>query len=136
MHATGTFAVEAFDPIALDSDEFPQTATPVAVAIMHKRFSGEVSGMAATLFNYALDSEGEKGGYVAMEAFRGSLHERSGAFNFMHSATTSGSDRADESLVIVPSSGTGALAGIVGTGGITVDADGTHQIWFEYGLPS
>lgn len=34
--------------------------------------------------------------------------------------------------MIVPGSGTGELAGITGTGGIEIDADGTHRVWFEY----
>ncbi|QRX96700.1 DUF3224 domain-containing protein [Streptomyces sp. A1-5] len=37
-------------------------------------------------------------------------------------------------FVIVPGSGTSELAGITGAGGIAVDADGTHRIWFDYGL--
>ncbi|MEU7727363.1 DUF3224 domain-containing protein [Streptomyces sp. NPDC040724] len=31
-------------------------------------------------------------------------------------------------------SGTGELAGIAGAGGMAVDADGTHRIWFDYQL--
>jgi hypothetical protein len=67
-----------------------------------------------------------------MESFEGSLQGRRGAFNFVHSAATSGSDRAQEFFAIVPSSGTGELAGITGGGGMAVDADGTHRIWFDY----
>jgi uncharacterized protein DUF3224 len=67
-----------------------------------------------------------------MESFEGRLDEREGAFNFAHSATTQGDGRDAEYLVIVPASGTGALAGIHGTGGLTLDADGTHRIWFDY----
>ncbi|WP_324615422.1 DUF3224 domain-containing protein [Streptomyces sp. NRRL S-920] len=37
-------------------------------------------------------------------------------------------------VVIVPGSGTGELAGITGTGGIAIDPDGTHRIWFDYDL--
>ncbi|WP_406271009.1 DUF3224 domain-containing protein [Nocardia sp. NBC_00881] len=31
-------------------------------------------------------------------------------------------------------SGTGALVGIAGAGGLVVDTDGTHHIWFDYEL--
>ena len=31
-------------------------------------------------------------------------------------------------------SGTGALAGISGTGDLAIDADGTHRIWRDYEL--
>ncbi|MGW3661802.1 DUF3224 domain-containing protein, partial [Streptomyces sp. NPDC005141] len=68
------------------------------------------------------------------ESFEGSLHGREGSFNFVHSATTSGSDRTAEFFTIVPSSGTGELTGISGAGGMAVDADGTHRIWFDYQL--
>ncbi|MGW4883891.1 DUF3224 domain-containing protein [Streptomyces murinus] len=39
-------------------------------------------------------------------------------------------------LTIVPTSGTGELTGIHGAGGITVDGEGTHHIWFDYELPA
>ncbi|WP_317445125.1 DUF3224 domain-containing protein [Streptomyces collinus] len=32
----------------------------------------------------------------------------------------------------MPGSGTGALTGIRGAGGLAVEADGTHRIWFDY----
>lgn len=69
-----------------------------------------------------------------MESFEGSLHGRDGTLNFVHSATRSGSDRTAEFFTIVPSSGTGDLTGISGAGGMAVDADGTHRIWFDYEL--
>ena len=59
------------------------------------------------------------------------LHGRAGTFNFVHSATTTGSDRSAEFFTVVPSSGTGELTGISGTGGLSIDADGTHRIWFD-----
>lgn len=80
----------------------------------------------------AFDQTTGVGTYVAMESFEGSLHGRNGAFNFAHPATTSGSDRTAEFFVIAPSRGTGEPAGIAGAGGMTVDADGTHRIWFDY----
>ncbi|WP_375141262.1 DUF3224 domain-containing protein [Streptomyces murinus] len=39
-------------------------------------------------------------------------------------------------LTIVPTSGMGELTGIHGAGGITVDGEGTHHIWFDYELPA
>ena len=69
-----------------------------------------------------------------MESFEGSLDGRAGTFNFVHAASTSGTDRSDEHFLIVPSSGTGELAGIVGSGALVVDADGTHRMRFDYTL--
>jgi hypothetical protein len=132
MRAAGTFTVKGFVPTELVPDPPVPTGVPIGVATMEKRFEGEVAGRSATLFTAAFDQTTGVGTYVAMESFEGSLHARNGAFNFAHSATTSGSDRTAEFFTIVPSSGTGELAGISGTGGMAVDADGTHRIWFDY----
>lgn len=107
---------------------------PVGVATMRKEYEGEVTGRSATLFTSAFDHARGTGTYVAMESFEGVLDGLEGAFNFAHSATTLGEGRQSEFFVIVPSSGTGELAGITGTGGMAVDADGTHRIWFDYEL--
>ncbi|MEV7074233.1 DUF3224 domain-containing protein [Streptomyces sp. NPDC091972] len=134
MRADGTFSVTAFVPTGTVPEPAVATGLPVGVATMEKRFEGEIAGRSATLFTAAYDQESGVGTYVAMESFEGSVHDRSGAFNFAHSATTSGSDRTAEFFTIVPSSGTGELAGISGTGGLTVDADGTHRIRLDYEL--
>lgn len=135
MRASGTFTVAAFDPLEPPMDTGPESAASVAAVRMEKHFTGDVDGRSVTVFTYALDPATNIGGYVAMESFEGTLHDRSGTFNFTHSATTSGDGRSDESFTIIPSSGTGELAGIRGGGGITVEADGTHRIWFDYQFP-
>ncbi|WP_133910991.1 DUF3224 domain-containing protein [Streptomyces sp. NBC_00582] len=132
MRADGTFSVQSFTPTELTPEPAVATALPVGVATMEKRYEGEVTGRSATLFTAAFDQTTGVGTYVAMESFEGSLNGLEGAFNFVHSATTSGSDRSAEFFTVVPSSGTGALAGITGTGGLAVEADGTHRVWFEY----
>ncbi|MCX5149933.1 DUF3224 domain-containing protein [Streptomyces sp. NPDC048550] len=134
MRAIGTFTVTTFVPTELQPEPAVPTGLPVGVARMEKRFEGEVAGRSATLFTAAFDQTTGVGTYVAMESFEGSLQGREGAFNFVHSATTSGSDRTAEFFTIVPSSGTADLAGISGAGGMAVDADGTHRIWFDYQL--
>jgi hypothetical protein len=134
MRATGTFTVKAFTPAELAPTPAIPTGVPVGVATMDKRYEGDVVGRSATLFTAAFDQTTGTGTYVAMESFQGSLHGRDGAFNFAHSASTSGTDRSAEFFTIVPSSGTGELAGITGTGGISVEPDGTHRVWFDYEL--
>ena len=101
---------------------------------MEKVYEGEVSGRSATIFTSAFDMGTSVGTYVALETFEGRLGERSGGFAYVHSATTTGSDRRNELFVIVPSSGVGELAGISGGGGMTVDADDTHRVWFDFDL--
>ncbi|NUS27390.1 MAG: DUF3224 domain-containing protein [Streptomyces sp.] len=131
MRASGTFKVADFTPAPVPAPGI-ETAVPVGVATMEKSYEGEVAGRSATLFTAAYDQGTEVGTYVAMESFEGSLGGRAGAFNFAHSATTLGEFRGSEFFVIVPGSGTAELAGITGTGGIEIDADGTHRVWFEY----
>ena len=81
---------------------------------MEKTYTGDVVGRSATLFTSAFDAAAGIGTYVAMESFEGSLDGAPGTFNFVHSATTGGTDRSAEHFAIVPSSGTGDLAGIRG----------------------
>jgi hypothetical protein len=134
MKASGTFTVATFTPTTVTPDPAVATALAVGVATMEKSYDGEIVGRSATLFTSAFDQESGVGTYVAMESFDGSVNGRSGAFNFAHSATTTGTNREAEFFVIVPSSGTGDLAGITGAGGLAVTADGTHRIWFDYTL--
>lgn len=134
MHAAGTFSVVAFEPTDVAPRSEVVTGLPVGVATMEKRYEGDVAGRSATVFTSAFDQEKGIGTYLAMESFEGSLDGRAGAFNFVHSATTTGGDRGAEFFAVVPASGIGELAGITGTGGLAIDADGTHRIWFDYTL--
>lgn len=111
-----------------------RTGTDVGVATMRKRYAGQVEGRSATFFTAAFDQATGVGTYVAMESFDGSLGGVPGTFNFAHVASTRGAERIDEAFVIVPGSGTGGLAGIGGSAVLTVDADGTHRVWFDYTL--
>jgi hypothetical protein len=134
MRVAGTFTVKGFNPTEVVPSPPIATGLPVLVATMEKEITGEIVGRSATLFTAAFDATTGVGTYVAMESFEGLLQGREGAFNFAHSATTSGQDRSNEYFLIVPSSGTGGLAGITGTGGLSIDEDGTHRLWFDYEL--
>jgi hypothetical protein len=134
MRADATFEVVNFVPAAVNAEPPIATALPVGVATLLKTYDGEVAGRSTTVFTSAFDQSTGTGTYVALESFEGSLHGRAGAFNFVHSASTGGSDRSEEFFLIVPSSGTAELSGIAGRGGLAIDADGTHRIWFEYDL--
>ena len=136
MRATGTFRVETFTAVDVAPVVEIATALPVGVAVMEKRYEGDVTGRSATIFTSAFDQAAGVGTYVAMESFEGSLNGVAGSFNFWHAASTTGAERGHESFMIVPSSGTGELASIRGGGGMTVDADGTHRVWFDYELPA
>jgi Protein of unknown function (DUF3224) len=132
MRATGTFTVTAFNPTSVAPQTDIKTALAVGVAVIDKAFSGEIAGRSSTIFTSAFDQAKGIGTYVALESFEGTVDGREGTFNFVHSASTSGSDRTAEHFAIVPSSGTGQLDGISGSGSLEIDADGTHRVWLEY----
>ena len=134
MRTDGTFTVKAFTPAGVTPAPAISTALPVGVATMEKVYEGDIAGRSATVFTSAFDQATGVGTYVAMESFEGTVDGRAGAFNFIHSASTSGTDRAAEYFAIVPASATGQLAGLAGTGGLEIDPDGTHRIWLEYQL--
>jgi hypothetical protein len=135
MRAEGTFTVASFVPASVAPPPAPiEVGLPVGTAVMEKVYEGDVSGRSATIFTSAFDMGTGVGTYVALETFEGRLGERSGGFAYVHSATTTGSDRRNELFVIVPSSGVGELAGISGGGGMAVDPDDTHRVWFDFDL--
>ncbi|WP_421742756.1 DUF3224 domain-containing protein [Cellulomonas sp.] len=135
MISEGTFTVSGFTGVPVEQDAEPvSTALAVGVATMVKQYAGGVEGRSTTLFTSAFDPERGIGTYVAMESFEGSLDGRAGTFAFVHAASTHGTDRFDEHFAVVPSSGTGELAGITGGGALVVDADGTHRMRFDYTL--
>ncbi|WP_108249436.1 DUF3224 domain-containing protein [Planctomonas deserti] len=136
MRATGIFTVKDFAPASVFAEPPIRAALDMSVATMEKEYHGAVEGRSATIFTSAFDPELGVGTYVAMEAFEGSLDGNEGTFAFVHSASTSGSERANEYFLIVPGSGTGGLAGITGAGSLEVDEDGTHHMTFEYTLAS
>jgi len=131
MRFDGTFTTKDFAPTAAQPLPNVQTALPVGVFTMEKQYRGAISGRSATLFTAAFDPSTGTGTYVAMESFEGRLGDRSGTFNYVHSAATTGADRVREFFSVVEGSGTGALAGLRGSGGMQIDADGTHRIWFD-----
>ena len=132
MRVDGTFSVKAFIPASLTPEPAIATALPVGVATMEKQYEGDIAGRSATVFTAAFDPATGVGTYVAMESFEGSVDGRTGTFNFVHSASTTGADRSAGYFAVVPSSGTGELAGISGTGDLVIDPDGTHRIWLDY----
>lgn len=131
MKICGTFKSKNFAPNIIQPVPDIRTGLPTGVATMEKLYSGQIEGRSATLFSAAFDQASGKGAYCAMESFEGSINGKCGTFNFIHSAATSGGNRTNEFFSIVEGSGTGDLQDIAGSGGIRVDLDGTHHIWFD-----
>lgn len=134
MKAEATFSVSDFTPTSVVPVPAVTTATPAGVSTMKKTYAGAIAGFSATLFTAAFDPKKGIGTYLALECLEGTVDGKRGTLNFFHSATTGGTDRVNEFFGIVPGSGTGELATITGAGGMAIDADGTHRVWFDYAL--
>jgi hypothetical protein len=132
MMSTSTFTTSDFDV----TDYVPDvtTALPTGHLRMRKAYAGDVEGRSVTQFTSAFDQTSGVGTYVALESFEGKVAGRHGAFNFVHAASTSGADRANEYGLIVPGSGTDELTGIAGTVRLHIDDDGTHRMDFDHNL--
>lgn len=129
MKVSGTFDVtaaheppfEAIDGVTLGRSRFD------------KRFSGALSGTGAVQMLSARTATPNSAGYVAVERVSGKLDGKEGTFVLLHMGVMT---RGSPSLIItvVPDSGTGALAGLVGSMQIRVE-DGKHHYDFDYSLP-
>ncbi len=127
--AKGTFTVE------MKSQAEPNAADGVSLGRMSldKRFEGDLVATGKGEMLTALTPIKDSAGYVAIERVTGTLHGRRGSFVFQHTGTM---DRGSQqlSITVVPSSGTGALAGLSGNFKITI-TEGKHFYEFEYSLP-
>jgi Protein of unknown function (DUF3224) len=95
-----------------------------------KQFRGDIVGTSQGEMLSAGTGTKGSAGYVAIERVTGKLNDRSGSFVLQHNATmTRGAPYLN--IVVVPDSGTGELAGLVGTMRIVIDK-GSHSYEFEY----
>jgi hypothetical protein len=100
---------------------------------IEKQFHGDLEATSQGEMLMAMTEVKGSAGYVAVERVSGRLDGRSGTFILQHSGTmTRGTPEL--SVTVVPDSGTGELAGLVGKMAIKVE-DGNHSYEFEYALP-
>ncbi|HEY2294963.1 MAG TPA: DUF3224 domain-containing protein [Thermoanaerobaculia bacterium] len=127
-HARGTFEVKLTPQADGDAG-----AAGLARMILDKRFHGDLEATSQGQMLSAGTAVQGSAGYVALERVSGSLQGRAGTFVLQHHGLM---DRGTPRLTItvVPDSGTGELAGLAGTMGITI-ADGKHSYDFEHTLP-
>ena len=71
-------------------------------------------------------------GYVAMEQVSGTLEGRKGTFVLMHTGVMT-RGKPGLTIIVVPDSGTGELAGLAGTMSIEI-SEGKHFYHFDYML--
>ena len=128
--ASGSFDVQ------ISSQTLSNVAATSGLARMSidKHFHGSLDAKSTgemLAFRSSIDGSA---GYVAMEMVRGSLGGRSGSFVLQHSSTMT-RGVAEQSITVVPDSGTDALAGLSGRMVIDIAADGAHAYRFEFTLP-
>ena len=97
---------------------------------VRKEFSGDMSGTSEAEMLAAFTGTPGSAGYVAIERFTGAVAGRSGSFVLQHSGVMDKGD-ARLTVVIVPDSGAGDLAGISGTMALDNDDKG-HTYVLEY----
>jgi hypothetical protein len=124
-HASGTFDVKLS----------PQPATGdwgLGRLTIDKQFHGDLTATSAGEMLSAMTGVDGSAAYVALERVSGTLHGRRGAFTLQHTGVMT---RGDGQLTIhvVPDSGEGELAGLVGRMTIRIEAD-AHYYDFEYDL--
>ena len=126
--AKGTFEVKlAPEPISAIAAE-----ANLARLSIDKQFFDDLEGISnGEMLAVRSNIEGSAG-YVAIERFSGTLHGRRGTFALQHSSTmTRGIPQ--QSIHVVPDSGTGELTGLSGTMTIII-TDGNHFYEFVYSL--
>lgn len=128
-HATGTFEVKV-KPLTADNAEWGAFGR----LSIDKTFRGDLEGTSMGQMLAEGDGKGASGGYVALERVSGTLGGRKGTFVLMHTGTLV--DRKPEmTITVVPGSGTGELAGLVGRFQILIEG-GKHSYEFAYSLPA
>ncbi len=126
-HASGPFEVK----LTAQSDYQPEDA-PLGRMLLDKQYHGDLEAVSLGQMLGAMTATKGSGGYVAIERVTGKLHGRSGSFLLQHSSTmTRGVPQ--QSVTVIPDSGTDELAGLTGKMTINI-ADGNHSYDFEYAL--
>ena len=129
-HASGTFEVKVKP---LPNDEKVEGLTVGRMSI-DKVFKGDLEGTSKGEMSTAEVTVQGSGGYVAIERVSGTLKGRSGTFVLLHQGTMKRGGDFKLSIVVVPDSGTGQLAGLTGTMAIVIQ-DGKHSYAFDHTLP-
>lgn len=103
-----------------------------------KTFTGGITATSTVEMLYTRTPGADGGfagaGYVALERITGLVDGRSGSFALLHISTVDTTQSQWSRWPISPGSGTGALAGIAGTGRIDIAKDGSHTLVLDYEL--
>jgi predicted flavoprotein YhiN len=127
MTATGPFTVK------LEPQEMLAEYPLLGRLTINKEFHGDLTGTSVGQMLSARTAIPNSAGYVAIEQVTGTLHGREGSFVLQHSSNMVRGE-AQQSVTVVPDSGTGQLEGLTGSMVIN-NAAGAHSYVFEYSLP-
>ena len=99
-----------------------------------KTYHGDLQGTSRGEMLLAGDPEGGNAGYVAIEQVTGTLAGRMGSFALMHAGTAVNKEEAAVTVIVVPGTTGGELAGLHGTMTIAFTAGEQHPYSFEFGF--
>ncbi len=102
--------------------------------LLIKKFSGDLDARARGHMLSAGTATKGSAGYVAIDQITGVLHGRRGSFVLQHSGSMK-RGAPTLSVMVVPDSGTGELAGLTGTLNINI-VEGKHFYDFLYSIPA
>jgi hypothetical protein len=129
LHATGTFEV-TMAPLGPDDRADGSTLGRLS---LEKTFHGSLDGSSKGAMMTAMTGVEGSAGYVAIERFVGTLDGRRGSFVLQHGGVmTRGVPQL--TILVVPDSATGALAGLTGRMAIVI-TEGVHSYDLQYSLP-
>ncbi len=107
---------------------------PIGRMSIDKQFHGDLEATSKGEMLAFMTSVKGSAGYVAMEQITGTLNGRTGTFVLQHSGTMSRGDQ-QQSITVVPDSGTDELQGLAGKMTIII-ANGKHSYDFDYEIES
>lgn len=129
-HLTGTFSVN------MQPQPWPDAEAPgitVGRLLLSKQYQGSLQATAQGQMLSVMTGVKGSAGYVAIEVVTGTLLGKAGSFALQHCGVM---DRGTptHSVTVVPDSGSGELAGLIGTLGIRIEG-GQHFYDFDCTLP-
>jgi Protein of unknown function (DUF3224) len=132
-HANGTFEVSLKpQPLFHSEAQVEKTMALLGRLTIDKTFHGDLSATSTGEMLSARTNVKESAGYVAIELVSGTLHRRKGTFVLQHSSTMN-KGAFQQSITVVPDSGTDELVGLSGSMTI-LNNDGKHSYEFDYNL--
>jgi hypothetical protein len=126
-HATGRIEVKTYEPQPYEEVEDGPDLVEIHVT---ETFSGDIEGEGVVRFLQAVGPDGSAS-FVGIERVTGSIGGRQGSFLLQDAGTLEGTTVKGDWFVI-PGSGTGELAGIVGQGTLRAPMGGEPTVSLDY----